>query len=127
MAKKRVKKLPEKSLPNIKKEDIIKPKKKNLISVIILLSLLILGLILVLLVRLDLIKNPFYIINRSSQEFVIKDECTLVVGQLIHTIEQEETCELRCKSNCDIRELEYVSHTFTSIDRDCNSCNCVCK
>jgi nitrate reductase NapE component len=69
------------------------------------------------------VKNPL----AKPVLFVIEDKCSLIVGQLISTIRDEETCELKCKSECNVREMTYVREEFILIEDDCNVCNCFCK
>ncbi len=103
-----------------------KSRKGIFITIILLIALLIL-IILILLFQLNIIKNPLGKFNSKPQLFSIKDECSLIVGKLIHNIKDEGSCQLICKSNCEVRSLNFYNSEFKEIENDCNECNCYCK
>ncbi len=93
----------------------------------IILGIVCIGLIIALLINMRVISNPFTFTEKEVIAYSIPDECSLIVGQLIHTVETEDVCEQRCKTNCQIREKEYVQHEFSLVPNDCNQCTCYCE
>ncbi|OYT35925.1 hypothetical protein B6U91_02220 [Candidatus Pacearchaeota archaeon ex4484_71] len=65
--------------------------------------------------------------HREVISFQIKDSCSVIVGRLFHEIDSSNSCVLKCKNECLIRELDYVNYNFTLSEEDCNSCFCSCK
>jgi len=103
------------------------PRKKKILLTIELLLIFLAVLVLFLLFQFGFIKNPIKKINLEPEFFDIKDNCAMIVGQLIHTIDNEVTCELVCKTNCETREMKFYSSEFTEKENDCNGCACFCK
>ncbi len=101
--------------------------RKGVFIIIILLIVLLLVIIPILLFQLNIIGNPLKNLNSKPQLFVIKDECSLIVGKLIHNIKDEGSCQLICRSNCEVRSLNFYNSEFKEIEKDCNECNCYCK
>ena len=97
------------------------PKKLLLIVLIILL----LAVIFWLLVETAIIKLP----PKSTQIkiFAVQDECSIIVGKLIHTIDDEGTCQLKCRATCEVKGLQLDRVTFVQGDNQCNRCECACK
>ena len=122
MSKKRLKSK-KLSLRESKKE---KKSRKGIFITIILFIILLVLVILTLLFQLNIIKNPFKNFNSKPQLFSIKDECSLIVGKLIHNIKDEGSCQLMCKLNCNVRNLNFYNSEFKEIEKDCNECNCYC-
>lgn len=101
-------------------------KKKTSKKIFILILLLSILLIILLIAQLDLItylKN----IKKEPELFVIKDECALILNNLIHQIKTEGECKIKCEHNCDIREKNFHDSEFIEKNDDCNICNCYCK
>ena len=103
-----------------------KQKFKNLYVVIILLVIFLLVLSLVLLIEMNIIKNPIENFNLHPKLFTIKDDCTMIVGNIIHKIKDEGGCEMACKTECGVRDMSFHSSEFIMSERDCHSCNCYC-
>ena len=110
------------------KEDAGKKKHrpKRLHVMIILLIIFLLVLSLILLIELNIIKNPIENFNLQPKLFTIKDDCTMIVGNLIHKIKDEGGCEMACKTECGVRDMNFHSSEFIMSERDCHSCNCYC-
>ena len=100
---------------------------RNFRIVLIILAILLAGIIFALLVESGYIENPLRSSFSSPELFVIEDSCSLIVGQLIHTIENSDTCEMRCKTECSVREMSFHDSEFVEKENDCNECNCYCK
>jgi len=57
----------------------------------------------------------------------IEDKCGRFVNLFSHTIANEETCKLRCESQCDSMQMSYKKVRFSSSSSGCNKCECLCK
>lgn len=104
--------------------------KKLLVKmIVVILALLVLLLVFEILVENGIMKNPFsgWNDNHEIQQFSIKDSCSVIAGQLIHTILSEDECGVRCKTNCELRALSFESFDFALKSEDCHVCNCYCK
>lgn len=119
MAKKKLSKKQRKN----KKQKLIEMKLKTLFWVIVILAISVLVLSIVQFVNLE------KIFPSNEKVFIeIKDECTFMQGiGLVHQIKNEDNCQIYCKNRCKIEELEADYVEFTSIENDCNLCNCYCK
>jgi len=106
-----------------------KPKKgrKSIFIYIIILTIILLFTILILLIQLGIIKNPLNNFNIQPKMYNIKDECALIVGQLIHTINDEGICKQKCNNECGAREMRFYDLEFIEKENDCHECNCYCK
>jgi len=97
---------------------------KKIFLLIIILLLFLFGL---LVVRSGFIPNFF----QEPNEYVIEDECYIMMDELFHIIEDEGDCKIRCNFDCDIRGESYHYSEFVSgEDREgeaCNLCKCYCK
>jgi len=61
------------------------------------------------------------------QPFDIDDKCGQFVNLFSHTIEDEETCDSRCKSLCISKDLDFQNVNFKTVENACNSCTCFCR
>ncbi|RMD45313.1 hypothetical protein D6829_02610 [Candidatus Pacearchaeota archaeon] len=60
--------------------------------------------------------------------FKIRDECSIVAGKFVHTMESEGNCKVRCLNECEIRDKTFFSSKFlVSKPPSCNLCECYCK
>lgn len=57
----------------------------------------------------------------------LKDECSLLLNNLIHTIKTADNCRMLCLNECESQNLDYVTEKFSLNSTSCNSCNCYCK
>lgn len=57
----------------------------------------------------------------------LNDECSLIMGNLVHQIRDEDDCNIRCNNQCNLLGLNYKSIEFTKNQNSCNVCNCYCK
>ena len=106
-----------------------KPKKnrKSVFGAIIVLVIILISAVVLLLFQLEIVTNPFKNMNAQPQLFIIEDECSLIVAQLIHNIKDEDSCQQICKSSCGVRKLTFHNSEFKEIPDNCNLCNCYCK
>lgn len=97
----------------------------GLILIILFVSLLV--LVPILLFQIGLVKNPFTNLHIEPREFNVVDECSMIVGNLIHSIQDEGVCEQRCKIDCDVRGLFFYDSEFSESPNDCHKCRCFCR
>jgi hypothetical protein len=115
-------------------EPLKKPKKrkqrkgtKAIMAVIILLAVLVILLVFFALVQGGYVENPLDAFGHVEQKFDVRDECSMILGNLIHTVNDEGVCEQKCHAQCDVREMEFVRSEFKESLVDCHTCNCYCK
>lgn len=65
--------------------------------------------------------------NPERNSFKIEDKCGKFVNVMSHTIEDENACKTRCRSQCDSTGLRYRKARFEKSELGCNSCTCNCK
>ena len=109
-----------------KKKKNNKKSKKIIIGAIILILLLSV-IILILLIQFKIIKYDFKSFALKPELFKIEDKCSVIVGQLIHTVNNEGTCMMKCKTECEVRDMKFFNLEFIEIENDCNKCSCYCK
>jgi cytoskeletal protein RodZ len=63
----------------------------------------------------------------EEQFFPIADECSLVLGNLLHPIQDTGDCSTKCRNECTLRELTYTRSEFATENNSCNVCDCYCK
>ncbi len=100
-------------------------KKKKRLKVI-LNTLYILTLILILLILIDL-KVWKYLDKKEIVEISLQDKCSILFGNVLHTIKDESSCENSCRAECITREMKFYNSKFILSSESCNTCNCQCK
>jgi hypothetical protein len=102
----------------------MKNKKKRIIfrGLIGLLVFLVLLLVFLVLFSIDFIS-----FSKNSINFEIKDECSLVLDNLIHQIKDEGICRMMCINECDIRDMDFYKSVFSPKENSCSLCDCYCK
>ena len=87
------------------------------------------AIIALLIILLLLILSVIGVFEEQKQEekISIRDECSLVMGNLIHQIRDSGDCRIRCINDCEVREKEFVRSEFASRENDCHVCDCFCK
>jgi hypothetical protein len=104
-----------------KKEGIIQ-KVWNLKFIIILVALIIVFAVL----YVDFSKvNPF----KKNKYFELNDVCGVIPGgtNVMHTVNNEEECDVQCYNQCASGNLKKVKSIFTLIENKCNKCSCACR
>ncbi len=76
---------------------------------------------------LALVLGLFFSIGFKEESFEIKDRCGPIMNFISHTVQDESACEMRCKSQCGIKELKYSRVEFKERSVGCNLCKCFCK
>ena len=86
------------------------------------------GAILVL-ILIGLILSSIGVFDSSKEikMFSIKDECSLVMGNLIHQIRDSGDCKIKCINECDIDGMHFNYIEFAAQNNSCNDCYCYCK
>ena len=101
--------------------------KRLLNVIIIMLAVLFLFMMFFLSIELNLINNPFSNILQEPQKFEIPDQCSIIAGQVIHTIENEDSCRIICRAQCETRNLEFYDSEFHESLEECHLCDCYCN
>ncbi len=105
----------------IKSKNTQRKGKKNIVfGLFVGLGVLILILILLLMISFNVFEH------NETRMFSIKDECSIVVGNLIHQIRNNGECRIKCVNECDVRKMNFEKFDFTEKDNECNSCECWC-
>jgi len=115
------------SLKKLSKKPHKKFNKNLIIGFVIILISALLVLSLTLLVQTGIIENPLKNLNLKEQLFMVKDGCSMIVGNLMHTINNDDDCKRQCKSDCQVREMNFQRFVFTKVPNNCNECSCYCK
>ena len=63
---------------------------------------------------------------RKETVFNIEDKCGRFVNLFSHTIEHEEACRTRCRSQCSAADYDYKKVEFELKNGSCNTCTCYC-
>ncbi len=59
--------------------------------------------------------------------FEITDECSYLVGNLIHQIRDSDECKIRCNNQCETEKLNFYKMNFVQKNNSCHVCQCYCK
>lgn len=57
----------------------------------------------------------------------ILDECSIIMGNLVHQVRDLDDCTIRCHNECVLMESDVDSVDFISSQSGCNTCSCYCK
>ena len=88
----------------------------------ILILFLVIAIVITTLLVLSLNKE-----EKELNTFEIKDNCGVISGVEMHTIESSDGCELRCKNQCEGLDQEYEKIIFILAETGCHSCKCTCS
>ena len=61
------------------------------------------------------------------QSFEIEDKCGKFINLFSHSIADQETCSLRCKSLCTSKGIGFQKADFREMENACNDCTCFCR
>lgn len=64
---------------------------------------------------------------KEPVSFKIKDECSLVMDNIIYQIQDAGICRMMCINECEIRGMKYYKSDFSHVEDSCNNCECYCK
>ena len=102
-------------------------KKKNTIRILVVL--LVIGIISLIVVSLIQFGVTSLISKRleKPEKFEIRDECSLILGKVIHQIKDEGNCKIMCLGECEVRNMEFYDSEFIEKESDCHVCYCYCR
>lgn len=66
-------------------------------------------------------------ILKKGASFKIEDKCGKFINLMSHTIDDEDACKTRCRSQCESRDYGYRRAEFTQSNTGCNECMCYCR
>ena len=107
-----------------KKQKMINKKKKKIIFLLLFVTLMFFLLLLIFLSILNL--NFFGLFNKPIS-FEIKDECSLMMNNLIEQIKDEDVCKMMCINECELRDKKIFDFDFLKKEDSCNYCYCYCR
>lgn len=96
---------------------------KLIIILIIVLSVIFFILLIIQSQLSDSINNLF----KKPKMFNVNDECSLIFNNIVHQIKSEGDCKIRCRNECQLKNMDFYNINFTSESKSCNICNCYCK
>lgn len=108
-----------------KKKIVSKNRLNSAVLILCLVALVILTTI--ALIQWSLLRNPFQYQKKEIESVSVIDACGIIVGQLIHTVPDEDICKSKCLVACEVREKSFVRINFTENKGDCNDCGCFCE
>ncbi len=79
--------------------------------------------LLIIVVILITAKSTF----EKTKSFIIEDKCGRFFNLISHTINDEESCKVRCRGQCSTIDYEYASSELQLNEKGCNTCKCNCK
>ena len=56
----------------------------------------------------------------------IKDNCGVFLNTVMHQIDSDDACKIRCINQCKVADLDYSNHVFQDNNQECNTCKCYC-
>lgn len=66
-------------------------------------------------------------ILKNGTSFRIEDKCGKFINLMSHTIDDEDACKTRCRSQCESRDYRYTRSEFIQSNTGCNECMCYCR
>jgi len=108
--------------PN-KRNETARNKRKYAVRVLLAIALVLLILIGFLLI----VQSGTFEKKSEPEYFSLQDECQAVMGNLMHSINNEGECKLRCINHCDIREMNFEGFEFIEETTACSHCGCSCS
>ena len=107
---------------NSKKEN---PSKliKIILFIILFLAIILFLMLIIQSSLLDYINSLF----RKPKMFAINDACSLIFSNVIHQIKNEGDCKISCRSECQLKNMNFYNINFIPQSSSCNICNCYCK
>ena len=104
----------------------MKLKKFRLIKIVYLAIILLLILLIVAIFiqseSINYIKRYF----SKPKLIVIKDECNLLMDNILHNIRDSDDCKIRCQNECNLAKLKFQRINFVN-GKGCYTCDCYCK
>lgn len=110
-----------------KKSKSARKKPRRFATKILLILIILLSLSLVFLIVFEMNSDLFTISKAEPKTFSIQDQCSVFVGQLIHTLNNEGECVQQCITACDTENMNYDHVSFIQKTSECHQCSCTCK
>ena len=101
-------------------------KNKSIFWIYILIIVLLVGLLIVLFIGFD-IKGYIEKMTEKPKLLVIKDDCIVILNNLAHSMKNADECAIKCKNECNIQKMDFLSSNFSINPNLCYNCNCYCK
>ena len=64
---------------------------------------------------------------RDPVLFNIDDECSYIMGNIVHQIRDTADCSIRCHNQCIMIDSSVKDVEFFTNEGSCNTCKCYCK
>lgn len=84
-----------------------------------------------------LILNTYFILKEfgviksvktiKEKEFTLLDQCSIIAGKLVHTINSEGECINKCVAECETYDINYEKAEFEISQEACHFCKCYCN
>lgn len=110
-----------------KRKKMKKKIRKRKISLLVKGIFAVIGILIILLLFLVLANLGIFEKSEQPKFFSVTDECSIVIGNLIHQVRDAGDCKIRCINECDIQDMKFDSIEFSSPDNSCNICDCYCN
>jgi uncharacterized metal-binding protein len=65
--------------------------------------------------------------EKKQNVFQLEDECGVFLGQMLHSIKDEGSCETNCEVRCSSTDLKFKKVLFEESRGGCHSCTCYCR
>ena len=82
--------------------------------------------LIILLVAIAVILIVFLMFSGSHTTYDIEDKCGRFINLFSHTIDDENTCHVRCSQQCEAKGSAYGNIEFVKKEGECNTCTCTC-
>jgi len=66
-------------------------------------------------------------IGSEPISFDIEDKCGPFMGSVLHPLQDQGMCEVRCRGQCESLERTIDHVEFTNREPNCHLCKCYCK
>ena len=100
-------------------------KERRIKKILIIIFVLIVLLLILLIVEYSTLNLGFLI--KKPKLFVIKDECSLILNNIIHKMKNGDECRIVCRNECELRKMSFHNSEFIEGNNSCHTCNCYCK
>jgi len=104
-----------------KKSEKRRGENKFVVRILILVAILLIILFILVLSNFGIFEP-----EEKVRKFTIRDECSIVMGSLMHPLATEGDCKIRCINNCGVWSLEFKRIEFAELNDSCNVCDCYC-
>ena len=66
--------------------------------------------------------------KKEPRLITIDDECSALMGRVVHQIKSDDGCKVICNSECEVRGLTFHDSQFLEGENNsCHTCKCYCK